>query len=78
MWEVILYFSSVCVSVDIINRCGYMLESVNPNTHGEQSSLPITRLQRAIDVSHLVCHNDISTGIYVPSYSIIANMHGLC
>lgn len=54
-----------------------MSQSVNVDFNGEQSPISITRLQCIINVSHIICNYDLSTGIYVPRDSIVADVHEL-
>lgn len=52
-----------------------MLENIDANFAREQSPISIKRLQCIIDVSHIICYNDLSARIHVPSDSIAADMH---
>lgn len=55
-----------------------MLENLDVNSPRKQSSISITGLQCIIDVSHIIRYNDLSAGVYVSRYSIVAHLHELC
>lgn len=52
-----------------------MPQSVDAHRDGEQSSLPESRLQCAIDERDGFCDDDLSAGIHVPRNSTVADVH---
>lgn len=61
-----------------IFRCRHVSECVDADLNGKQSVVPITGLQRIINVSHIICNYDLPARIYVSRDSVAANVHELC
>lgn len=61
----------------LVFRCGYLFKSINANNSGEQSSGPVPRLQRPLDVRDGASGDAVSPGVHVPGDPPTAELHEL-
>lgn len=60
------------------SRCRYVSQGADAHPDGKQSAVSVARLQRIINVSHIIRNHDLSAWVHVPRDSAAAHVHELC